>query len=65
VVSARDRRHDGVAFFIGLTVWQRTGRGAVRHGGLDKFAAVHPAGAQGEPCALIQSVVAEDRSNAA
>ena len=53
-----------IAFFFGLTV-AASAQGAVRsvHGDW-QIRCDTPPGAQGEQCALIQSVVAEDRSNA-
>jgi invasion protein IalB len=62
------RRHAGSAlaalFWLGLTV-AASAQGAVRsvHGDW-QIRCDTPPGAQGEQCALIQSVVAEDRSNA-
>src|SRR5260370_42265970 len=53
-----------IAFFLGLTV-AASAQGAVRsvHGDW-QIRCDTPPGAQGEQCALIQSVGAEDRSNA-
>src|ERR1700688_1265477 len=53
-----------IAFFFGLTA-AASAQGAVRsvHGDW-QIRCDTPPGAQGEQCALIQSVVAEDRSNA-
>ena len=54
-----------VAFLLGLTTVVASAQGAVRsvHGDW-QIRCDTPPGAQGEQCALIQSVVAEDRSNA-